>query len=134
MVYAVIDTNVIVSALLSRNKDSATVRVIELLIQGRITPLFNEDILNEYTEVLLRPKFNFSPPLVHAYINAILKNGIKAERAYSGEYFSDPDDIVFYEIALSRDNSFLVTGNIKHFPTKPFVVTPAEMIAVINQS
>lgn len=38
------------------------------------------------------------------------------------------DTNVFYEVALSVDDSYLVTGNTKHFPKKPFVVTPAEML------
>ena len=45
----------------------------------------------------------------------------------------DPKDIVFYEVALSVEASYLVTGNIKHFPKKPFVVTPAEMLQIIHE-
>ena len=44
----------------------------------------------------------------------------------------DPKDVVFYEVALAKESSFLVTGNIKHFPAKSFVVTPAEMIQIIE--
>jgi uncharacterized protein len=44
----------------------------------------------------------------------------------------DPDDVVFYEVTLSVDESFLVTGNIRHFPTKPFIVSPARMIEIIK--
>ena len=43
-----------------------------------------------------------------------------------------PKDVVFYEVTLSKEDAYLVTGNIKHFPQKPFVVTPAEMIAIIE--
>jgi len=45
----------------------------------------------------------------------------------------NPKDIVFYEVALSVDDSFIVTGSIKHFPKKPFVVTPAEMLQIIQE-
>ena len=38
---------------------------------------------------------------------------------------------VFYEVALSKEDSFLVTGNIKHFPKKPFIVTTSEMLTII---
>ena len=48
------------------------------------------------------------------------------------EVFPDPKDIVFYEVAMSAEDSFLVTGNLKHFPKKPFVVSPAEMVEIIN--
>ena len=60
MVYAVIDTNVFVAALLTRNNDSATVKVYEAIADGLITPLYHKDILDEYTEVLSRPKLRFS--------------------------------------------------------------------------
>lgn len=45
----------------------------------------------------------------------------------------DEDDRVFYEIALSEENSFLVTGNLKHFPHSPKVVTAAEMMEILEQ-
>lgn len=47
-------------------------------------------------------------------------------------HFPDPKDIVFYEVALSKEGSFLVTGNTKHFPKEPIVVTPAEMLEIIK--
>lgn len=40
---------------------------------------------------------------------------------------------VFYEIALSKEGSFLVTGNQKHFPISPIVVTPAEMLQILQK-
>ena len=44
----------------------------------------------------------------------------------------DPNDIVFYEVKMSKEETYLVTGNIKHFPKKPFVVTPREMVEIID--
>lgn len=35
-------------------------------------------------------------------------------------------------MALSKEDSFLVTGNLKHFPKKPFIVSPAEMVEIIE--
>ena len=49
------------------------------------------------------------------------------------EIISDPKDIVFYEVALSKDDAYLVTGNKKHFPQKPIVVTPAEMMEILAE-
>lgn len=40
---------------------------------------------------------------------------------------------MFYEVALSKEDSYLVTGNVKHFPVKTFVVTPAEMVKMMEQ-
>ena len=55
MVYAVIDTNVFVAALLTKSNTAATVRVYEAIADGLITPLYHKDILEEYLEVLSRP-------------------------------------------------------------------------------
>jgi hypothetical protein len=41
--------------------------------------------------------------------------------------------VVFYEVALSKEDSFLVTGNIRHFPKNPIVVTPAEFLKLIGK-
>ena len=59
--------------------------------------------------------------------------GLKLGRTTSFEgVFPDPKDVVFYEVTLSKDDAYLVTGNIKHFPQKPFVVTPAEMVSILG--
>lgn len=135
MIYAVIDTNVLVSGLLTRNPEAATSRLLEILVtQTRITPLYNSEILNEYNEVLRREKFGFPEPFVRAIIQHIIDVGISSERLHSDEVFPDPNDIVFYEVALSVDGAFLVTGNVKHFPSKPIVVTPAEFLDILNAS
>ena len=44
------------------------------------------------------------------------------------------DDLVFYEIAMEKrnDNAYLVTGNQKHYPIRDFIITPAEMVAIIE--
>ena len=54
MIHAVIDTNVIVSALLTHNVESPTVKLIDAMLRDRITPLYNNDIINEYRDVLGR--------------------------------------------------------------------------------
>lgn len=133
-VFAVIDTNVIVSALLSRNnKESSTSRVFEAILDGRITPLYNEEILDEYKEVLGRSKFPFYKEDVDMVEILMVTIGLKLERTTSFEgVFPDPKDVVFYEVTLSKDDAYLVTGNIKHFPKKPFVVTPAEMVSILG--
>lgn len=130
--YAVIDTNVIVSALLAKHTDSAPVQVIDQVLDGVIVPMFNDEILSEYKEVLKRPKFPFTEDSVNDMLGAIIEAGFVSERAESKEVFSDPKDVVFYEVAISRDDSYLITGNIKHFPAKSKVVTPSQMIAIIK--
>lgn len=132
-IYAVIDTNVLVSALLSRFKETSTVKVFQSLIIGDIIPVYNDDIIQEYRNVLTRQKFGFPDNLINEALDVIERFGINSSRKETDEQFPDPKDIVFYEVALSVDDSYLVTGNIKHFPKKPFVVTPVEMLRIIHE-
>lgn len=57
-VYAVFDTNIIVSALISRRSDTAVVLALETLLAGEAIPLYNDEILKEYEDVLHREKFH----------------------------------------------------------------------------
>ena len=132
MVYAVIDTNVLVSAILSIHPDSATVIIRDRIIDGLIIPIYNADIIEEYRNVLTRPKFHFPAELVDAVLDVILQKGFSLERTKTEEVFIDPKDVVFYEIALSKEGSYVVTGNTKHFPVSPIVVTPAEMLRILE--
>ena len=131
-VFAVIDTNVIVSALFTKNEEAATTKVIRAFQQRDIVMLYNEEILEEYHNVLLRPKFKLPRKRIEELMNFIKDEGIPSARIHSDEFFPDPKDVVFYEVALSHDNSFLVTSNIRHFPHKPIVVTPAEMMEILE--
>ena len=131
MIYAVVDTNVIVSAFLSRISDVATVKVFEAMTDGRICPLFNSEIIEEYREVLSRPKFHIPIQEIEEVIIKIQELGLASGRVHSLEDFPDMDDIVFYEVAMSKEDAYLVTGNTKHFPKSPIVVTPAEMVQII---
>ncbi|MBO7570885.1 MAG: putative toxin-antitoxin system toxin component, PIN family [Bacteroidales bacterium] len=134
-IYAVIDTNVIVSALISSNDKSNPAVIVRTVLQGKIIPVYNDEILSEYTEVLSRDKFHIQKSDIDLVISHIIKIGLKVERKEAvGEIFPDPKDVVFYEVALSKEDSYLVTGNIKHFPKVDFVVTPAEMLAIINEN
>ena len=128
MIHAVIDTNVLVSALLTSKSDAATVQVLDAVMNGHIIPLYNEEIISEYDIVLNRPTFGFPEDMVYYYINAIIQKGILTERVLSDERFPDPDDAVFYEVALSVDDAYVVTGNLKHFPNTPIVVTPSQLL------
>ena len=72
MVYfAVTDTNVLVSALLSKRADTATVRVLDAMFDGKIVPLYHEEILPEYDEVLRRSKLHFTEETIQLVINAV---------------------------------------------------------------
>ncbi|MCD8348906.1 MAG: putative toxin-antitoxin system toxin component, PIN family [Lachnospiraceae bacterium] len=132
--YAVIDTNVIVSGLISKNSDSAAVKVLREVLGGRITPLYHDEIIAEYDEVLHREKFHLQDLTIQVVLSAIREYGLKVLPAPTGEILTDMDDLIFYEVAMEKrsDNSWLVTGNLKHYPARSFIVTPAEMMDILD--
>lgn len=132
--YVVIDTNVFISALLSKRSDSATVKVLEAMFDGTIIPLYHKDILEEYEEVLRRKKFHFKEDSIQLVINAIKQFGIEVFPRPTGEILIDMDDLIFYEVAMEKrdDDAYLVTGNQKHYPIRDFIVTPAELMEIID--
>ncbi len=132
-IYAVIDTNVLVSALFSHSGLSNPALVVNAVLGGAITPLYNTEIIEEYRDVLARDKFRFPKVLIDNLIAVFVEYGVESRRVSDPtEYFADRDDVVFYEVAMSREHSYLVTGNLKHFPQKPFVVTPAQMVEILR--
>ena len=132
MIYAVVDTNVLVSALLSRHADASTVKVVEAFQERKFKLLFNKEIFIEYYDVLFRPRLKLPEEKVQKLISQIGSEGIASNRLHSDEFFPDPKDVVFYEVALSKEDAYLVTGNTKHFPKKPIVVTPVEMLEILR--
>ena len=87
------------------------------------------------TNVLQRAKFHFPEATIQATINYFIKYGICVNRLTTEEILPDPKDLVFYEGCLAKreEDSILVTGNMKHFPAKPFIVSPNELLDIINQ-
>lgn len=132
--YAVIDTNVLVSAFLSHRQDSATVLVIERMINGDIIPVFSREIMNEYREVLSRKKFKFAPELIKYLLSTVEKFGVLVEPTPTGVILPDMKDLPFYEVVMVKrdDDAYLVTGNLKHFPDEKFIVTAREMLDILD--
>ena len=132
--YAVIDTNVIVSSMLKT--DSIPGLIIDCIKNNIIVPLLNEEIIGEYVDVLTRNKFDFNSKEIETLIIRIKEKGICLEREQTFENFIDKDDLVFFEIVMSARSTmdaYLVTGNIKHYPIRSYVVTPREMIQIIEK-
>ena len=71
MIYAVIDTNVLVSALITKNPEAATAKVVRLLLEQEFVPLYDADIIAEYEDVLHRSKFPILPEVADALISGI---------------------------------------------------------------
>ena len=133
---AVIDTNVLLSALLSKREDAATVQVIRAMLAGRFTPLYHQEILDEYDDVLHRSKFHLTEDVIQTVISAVKQFGIEVFPRPTGEIFVDRDDLIFYEVAMEKrdDDAYLVTGNQKHYPIRDFIVTPAEMLEILKKN
>lgn len=133
MIYVVIDTNVLVSANISKQPQAATVKILSHLYKGDIRAVYNEEILKEYREVLHRAKFHLSEDDIEIMLRYIEHFGVHSERIPYEGAMPDEKDRPFYEVSLSVDESYLVTGNIKHFPITPMVVSPAEMVEIIER-
>ena len=135
--YVVIDTNVLVSALITRNENSPTVQILRFLANGNIVPVYSDEIVKEYNEVLRRDKFKLPEIIIINLLKDIMDNGLKVtELTEVNEVMPDPKDIVFYAVTLSAQDkdAFLVTGNGKHFPEKPFIVTPTELCKILKEA
>ncbi len=130
--YAVIDTNVLVSAMLKWR--SVPGSIMEFAISGVIIPVLDQEIVAEYRSVLLRPKFGLTEDIVTTIIDSIEKVGLYIDKEHIQIDLPDPKDRIFYEIVMKergKQEAYLVTGNIKHFPKEPFIVTPRKMLDII---
>ena len=130
--YVVIDTNVLVSAVLKSH--SVPGSIVELAFDGPIIPILNEAIEKEYREVLSRPKFNLPEDLIEGIMSTFHKRAIYVDAEHLDVELPDPKDLIFYEVVMEErkeEEAYLVTGNIRHFPNRPFIVTPREMLDII---
>ena len=120
--YAVIDTNVLVSALLK--EFSNPWKVLQFVRIGKIIPLYNKEMLIEYGEVLRRKeKYDFPEEEIQEVINLLITTGMQFNGSQVDELFTDGDDIKFYSVAITAINyispySKLVTGNKKGLSSK----------------
>jgi uncharacterized protein len=131
VIRAVVDTNVLVSALISPTGNEAL--ILLAVRQGLVKPSFSEEILQEYAEVLARPKFAFPRDEIEALIAMLQSQG---EEVYDPEplasAFPDPEDEKFLACAKAAGVDFIVTGNKRHFPQRACgairVVNAAELL------
>lgn len=108
----VLDTNVLVSALLSPFQ--APARVLDLVLSGEIDAVIDDRIMAEYREVLARPKFGFDARAVHDLLDYFEHAGVAVQAMPLTIDLPDPDDCIFVEAAASA-KAILVSGNLRHF-------------------
>lgn len=131
--FAVIDTNVLVSGLISKGPPS---EVIKLVNSQNIIPLFDERMLSEYADVLNRKdKFNISSNDVYDTLYQIVDNGILVNDVEKTKIeLRDRKDIPFFEVKESSEefSPYLVTGNLSDFPQSSTTIEPAVMLATMS--
>ncbi|MFH1706505.1 MAG: PIN domain-containing protein [Planctomycetota bacterium] len=121
----VIDTNVLVSGLLSPY--AASGEVVRMLVAGTIQPCLDARLICEYADVLNRPRFKFPPDAVGDLLEYFRHTGIFAAGSPLPSPLPDSDDEPFLEVALGAGAEYLITWNTKHFPPrirKVEVLTP----------
>jgi putative PIN family toxin of toxin-antitoxin system len=109
----VLDTNVLVSALI--NSFGAPGRVLDLMLAGSIAPVYDDRILAEWREVLLREKLGFSPGDVEDLLGFIEREGAKVSAPVLAVELPDASDAPFLKVAAAA-GATLITGNLKHYP------------------
>lgn len=114
MIRAVIDTNVVVSGLLSPAGNEAL--ILLAIHQGLVQPYFSEEILEEYAGVLARPKFAFPGDEIAALLAMFRRQGELIVPKATTAASIDPDDTKFVQCAETARADYLVTGNKRHFP------------------
>jgi putative PIN family toxin of toxin-antitoxin system len=132
--YAVLDTNVIVSAMLKSR--SVPGQVTAEAMHGDIIPVLNDKIIAEYEDVLNRPKFRFDKKAVKVFLDELKKRAIYSDYGMITDELPDPKDVVFYAVLMEKrkdEDAYLVTGNLKHFPMRTYIVTPREMLDIIEE-
>jgi len=132
MLKLVIDTNVIISALLKPESNPAL--ILSLILRGDCRLCLTEKIFTEYEEVWGRSKFkNMDHTSVRRFLSTLRKRALWVIPKVAIDVAKDPDDNAFLECAVESKADFLITGNIHHFPEKKFhrtsILTPAEFVS-----
>lgn len=127
----VIDTNVIVSGIL--NPHGPPGRILDTLLSEAITALYDDRILSEYHEVLLRPAFGFSRSDVESLLDFVESSGEHISAEPLSLILPDPNDLPFLEVAASGGAEALITSNAMHFKPRrgqhsALVITPADFL------
>ena len=135
-VHAVIDTNVLISSLITTNFESPTISIIREITKGNIVPIYSDYLMTEYREVLSRSKFKIPDEILELVLKMFIENGLKFEPTDEFVIMPDPDDTPIFLITMqTRElDSYLVTGNTKHYPAADYVVTPRRMMDILYES
>jgi len=129
MTKAVLDTNVLVSALWTPAGNAAA--IVGLVLSDRIVPCFDCRILDEYLAVLSQPRLAFSAGQVDRLLNEIAERGLLVTPLPSKIALPDESDRKFYDVAKFC-GACLITGNARHYPDDPDITNPARFLEKLN--
>lgn len=124
----ILDTNVILSALITKKTDVATVEVLNLLLKRKAVLLFCMDIIKEYVDILYEKKFGVDVHMLDDILLFLIKNGIEKTIKKSKTKLIDESDRKFYDLLDTDKEAYLITGNIKHYPKNKRIISPREFI------
>ena len=132
----VIDTNVVISAFI--NPGGKPSQIMRMILGRRAELCYNSTILGEYESVMLRPKFSgkIDSGNIQRFISLIKNIGtsyypLPDTTRLPQASLSDESDRIFYDTAVGS-GSFLISGNIKHFPKEPFIMSPSDFLKQID--
>ncbi len=139
MTRVVIDTNVLVSGLLS--KRGAPARIVDMTLGDTVVPVISPAVLTEYDDVLSRPELALRAEDVAAVLNYLRLPGahvVHVDPSEIDHVCADPDDDTFTAAASEGKAAFLITGNPRHFPRSPWrgirILTPRHFLRVAQPS
>lgn len=131
MIRVVLDTNIVVSALLQPLGPSA--RILFFVLSDVIRLCVTGAIYAEYEEVLRRPRFRLAESVITQILEAIRIKALWIKSPPTLGACSDPDDDIFIECAAAAEADYLVTGNTRHFPSaweQTKIVTPRHFLEI----
>jgi uncharacterized protein len=126
----VVDTNVIVSALMNVNGTPA--KILSLILNGNIKILYDNRIIFEYFDVLSRKEFGFHNEIINDMFNFLKHDGEFINSEYIKTKFSDEADKKFYEVYKTGKAKYLITGNKKHFPKENTIILPIDFMQIFE--
>ncbi|MGA2267327.1 MAG: putative toxin-antitoxin system toxin component, PIN family [Bryobacteraceae bacterium] len=135
MIRVVIDTNILVSALLQ--PEGLPAAILMLALSPRVHICVSDPVYAEYEEIIRRPHLKRDPGVIEKTLAAIREGSHWVKPTATVQACSDPDDNMFLECAEAAEAHFLVTGNPRDFPPgwgQTRVVTTREFVAVITDA
>ena len=106
-----LDTNVVLSGITARNRESPPARVLDAVLQGSIPCLVSSELIAEYRAVLGREQHGLSQTEVDDVVRAIVKVAARIEITSMLVEGPDPNDAHLWRLLRAQPNAILITGD-----------------------